>query len=69
MSQLKVSQIKTKLLAMFEPYLDLKDVPANDKEREQKILSRCLAALAIYVQAGCSEKDVSVSPAHLACRR
>ena len=51
MSQLKVSQIKSKLLAMFEPHLDLSDISASDKEREQKILTRCLAALAIYLQA------------------
>ena len=61
MSQLKVKQIKSKLLAMFESHLDLTDLSATDKEREQKVLSRCLAALAIYLQAGCSEVDAAAS--------
>lgn len=61
MSQLKVKQIKSKLLAMFEKHLDLKDISIDDKEREQKVLSRCLAALAIYLQAGCSEIDAAAS--------
>jgi hypothetical protein len=44
---------------MFEPHLDLSDIPSTDKERDQKILSRCLAALAIYSQTGCSPKDAA----------
>ncbi|VVD93823.1 hypothetical protein PCO31110_01775 [Pandoraea communis] len=61
MSSLKVSQIKSKIRAMFEPHLDLNDVGVNDSERDQKILSRCLAALAIYLQTGCSEKEAAES--------
>jgi hypothetical protein len=57
MTQLKVSQIKTKLRTMFEPHLSLSDIGANDPERDQKILSRCLAAHAIYLECGCSEVD------------
>lgn len=49
MSSLKVSQIKQKVRSMFEPHLDLTDIGAIDPERDQKILSRCLAALAIYL--------------------
>lgn len=56
---LKVNQIRGKLLAMFEPLLDLADIGANDKERETKILSRALAALAIYLEAGCTEKEAA----------
>lgn len=59
MSVLKVNQIRGKLLAMFEPLLDLSDIGANDKEREAKILSRALAALAIYLEAGCTEKEAA----------
>lgn len=51
MSSLKVNQIKTKLRGMFESHLDLSDIPAHDLERDNKILSRCLAALAIYGRA------------------
>jgi hypothetical protein len=61
MSSLKVNQIKGKLLSMFENYLDLKDIKKNDPEREQKVLSRCLAALSVYLQVGCSEKEAAES--------
>jgi hypothetical protein len=59
MSVLKVNQIKAKLRAMFEYHLDLSDISEADKEREVKVLTRCLAALAIYVETGCSEKDAA----------
>ena len=59
MSTLKVNQIRTKLRGMFEPHLDLSDVSAHDLDRDNKVLSRCLAALAIYLQSGCSEKDAA----------
>ncbi|GGY89407.1 AIPR family protein [Pseudoduganella plicata] len=61
MSALKVSQIRGKLLAMFEPHLDVADIGVTDKERETKILSRSLAALAIYLEAGCTEKEAAES--------
>lgn len=61
MSQLKVNQIKSKLLSMFESHLDLSDLSPADKEREQKVLTRCLAALAVYLQSGCSEKDAAAA--------
>jgi len=61
MSSLKVNQIRTKLRGMFESHLDLKDISAKDQERENKILSRCLAALAIYMQTGCTEKQAAES--------
>lgn len=61
MSSLKVNQIRGKLLSMFEQYLDVKDISKEDKEREQKILSRCLAAFAIYLISGCSEKEAAES--------
>lgn len=59
MSILKVNQIRGKLLAMFEPLLDLSDIGATDKEREVKILSRALAALAIYLETGCTEQEAA----------
>jgi len=58
-SSLKVKQIKGKLLTMFEKHLDLRDISEKDAEREQKVLTRCLAALSIYLQAGCSEKEAA----------
>jgi hypothetical protein len=61
MSSLKVNQIRGKLQAMFEPHLDVNDIGANDTERDQKILSRCLAAFAIYLRSGCTEKEAAES--------
>lgn len=61
MSTLRVRQIEGKLLSMFEKHLDLGDIGPKDAERAQKILSRCLAALSIYLQAGCSEKEAAES--------
>ena len=58
-SILKVNQIRGKILGMFEPLLDLTDIGKNDKEREQKILSRALAALAIYLETGCTDKEAA----------
>ena len=59
MSSLKVNQIKTKLRAMFEAHLDLGGIGAHDQEREAKVLTRCLAAFAVYLQTGCSEKEAA----------
>jgi len=59
MSSLKVNQIKAKIRSTFEPYLDISDIGPHDTERDQKILSRCLAALAIYAQCGCAPKDAA----------
>ena len=59
MTSLRVKQIKARLLALFEPYLDLKDISKTDKDRETKIITRCLAAFAVYSQTGCSEKDAA----------
>jgi hypothetical protein len=44
---------------MFEAHLDLRDLSATDPDREQKVLSRCLAAVAIYLQTGCTEKEAA----------
>lgn len=61
MSELKVRQIRQKLLELFEPYLDLSDLKSSDPQREVKVLSRCLAALAVYLAAGCSEADAAAA--------
>ena len=61
MTQLKVKQIRQRLLQMFERHLDLADVSVTDQDRETKILSRCVAALAVYVKAGCSEQDAAAA--------
>ncbi|WP_433911423.1 AIPR family protein [Sphingomonas yabuuchiae] len=59
MSSLKVKQIKTKLLSLFEAHLDLSDVKGKDEDRESMILSRCLAAYAIYYETGCTPEEAA----------
>ena len=61
MSHIKVMQIKAKLLSLFEAHLDVRDISTKDKERETKILSRCLAAAAIRLKTGCTEKDAATA--------
>lgn len=59
MSSLKVNQVKSKLLQIFEKHLDLTDLSTSDKDRETKIVTRCLAAFAVHVESGCSYKDAA----------
>jgi hypothetical protein len=61
MSSLKVNQIRAKLRSMFEAHLDLSDIGAVDTDRDSKILTRCLAALAVYLQTGCTEKEAAAA--------
>ncbi len=58
---LQVTQIKTKLKALYEHELDLKDISDKDRDRENKILSRCLAALAVQISSSASPKDAAES--------
>lgn len=59
MSSLKVRQIKAKLMDLFERHLDLSDIGLADKERDAKVLSRCLAAYALVMTAGCTAEDAA----------
>jgi len=59
MSKLKVDQIRNRLRTLFESYLDLSDIPATERDRDARIISRCLAALAIYEKTGCSAQDAA----------
>ena len=56
MTSLRVRQIRSKLRDLFESHLDLRDLGSADKDRETKVLTRCLAAFAIYILTGCSEE-------------
>jgi len=59
MTTLRVRQIKNRLRERFEGSLSLDDLSLHDQERDQKILTRCLAALAVVLEAGCSDKDAA----------
>ncbi len=61
MTQLKVKQIRQRLMSLFETHLDLTDLSATDPDRDTKVLSRCVAALAVYLRAGCTEKEAAAS--------
>jgi hypothetical protein len=61
MKSLRVKQITNKLLTLFEPHLDLTDIGQSDSQRQQKILSRCLAAYGIVMRTGCSPEDAAHS--------
>jgi hypothetical protein len=56
-SKLKVNQVKAKLREMFEQHINLSDLSPRDADRDSKVLSRCLAALAVHLQTGCSPED------------
>jgi hypothetical protein len=55
MSIIHINQIADKIKKKFESGLDLKDISTKDADRESKILTRCLAAYAIYHFGECSE--------------
>lgn len=59
MSSLKVRQIQSKIRAMFESELDLQEISGADSQRDIKILTRCLAAFAVYSATGCSNSEAA----------
>lgn len=61
MSILHVNQISSKIKELFADKIDLGDIGPGDQERETKILTRCLAAYAIYNSMGCSRDDAATS--------
>ena len=61
MSVLHVSQITKKIRELFEDKIDVSDLQENDQERDTKILTRCLAAYAVYYSVGCSAEDAASS--------
>lgn len=60
-ADLRVRQIKSKLLDLFEKYIDTSDIFDVREDRENKVLSRCLAAFAVYTEAGCTAKKAASS--------
>lgn len=58
---LQVTQIRRKLKELYEHHLNLKDVGENDKERDNKVLSRCLAALSIQIHTTATAQEAAES--------
>lgn len=61
MSQIHIKQIGNKIRALFENHIDLSDIGVNDQDSDNKILTRCLAAYAIYNSIDCSVEDAAKS--------
>lgn len=59
LSSLKVRQIQSKIRDMFEGDLDLSGISASDPQRNVRILTRCLAAFAVYSTTGCSNDEAA----------
>lgn len=61
MSIIHVNQIAGKIKPLFDDKIDKKDIPAHDPELETKVLTRCLAAYAIYNHTACSADQAAMS--------
>lgn len=61
MSIIHVNQIGSKIKALFADLLDTSDLSAQDKELDTKILTRCLAAYAVYCVGDTSLEDAAGS--------
>ncbi|MCK0150776.1 AIPR family protein [Marivita sp. S6314] len=46
---------------MFEEHLDLTGISETDAQRDVKILTRCLAAFAVYLSTGCTTSEAANS--------
>lgn len=62
MSFIHIQQISTKIKEFFEDKIDIKDISSKkDEDREDNLLSRCLAAYAIYYLSECGLDEASNS--------
>lgn len=59
MSIIHVNQIASKIKFLFESRLDKSDLNDNDAEYETKILTRCLAAYAVYCIGNSTEVEAA----------
>ncbi len=61
MSTIHINQIKTKIVPLFETFIDTSDLSEKDSQKEIKISTRCLAAYAVYNTVGCTPKEAAES--------
>lgn len=61
MSIIHVTQIANKLKELFDGKIDVTDIPATDREREVKFLSRAVAAYAVYSHTACTPEQAAMS--------
>lgn len=61
MSIIHITQISNKVSELFSEEIDTKDISINDRDRNDKITTRCLAAYAVYTMSECPIKDAALS--------
>lgn len=61
MSAIHIAQIAKRINEQFAEFLDHSDLSDKDPEIETKILSRCLAAHAVFMRSGCTPIDAARS--------
>lgn len=61
MSQLHINQIKNKIKEMFSTDIDLSDIKSNDPQYENYLLTRSLAAYAIFINVNCTIEEAAQS--------
>jgi hypothetical protein len=61
MSIIHVTQIASKIKPLFETKMDSSDIRISDPERDTKILTRCLAAYAVYNHTNCTPEEAALS--------
>jgi hypothetical protein len=61
MSIIHINQIKNKVNELFRAHLDLGDLPETDRQRDDKINTRCLAAYAVYLTVECTIEEAANS--------
>ena len=61
MSKLHVGQIAKRIRLLFEDKLDLSDINQSGTDSQSQILTRCLAAYAVYLTANCTLEEAADS--------
>lgn len=61
MSIIHINQITNKITELFDEYIDKSDLKESDPQRQDKIITRCLAAYAIYSSIECTPQEAAQS--------
>lgn len=61
MSIIHINQIRNKISEIFMDKIDFSDIGENDQQKEDKRITRCLAAYAVYNTIECSPEDAANS--------
>ncbi len=59
MSAIHLAQVANRIKDQFAEFIDRGDLSESDPEVDMKILSRCLAAHAVFMRSGCTEVDAA----------